>query len=120
MKLRPGYPAYVYSRALANLRLGKLDTALADYDAAAKANPRNAWSLYTREIAERRAGKTEAADADREAALAINPNVTKRAARYRLDGRTQPGRAVSAPAPPVVTPSSATSPRGPQPGRSAP
>ncbi len=86
LKLRPGYAAFLDSRALVNLRLGKLDAALVDYDAAVKANPRNAWSLYTRAIAERRAGKIDAADADRKAALAINPNVAKRAARYGLDG----------------------------------
>jgi tetratricopeptide (TPR) repeat protein len=85
-KLRTGYAAYLDSRALVQLRLGKLDVALVDYDAAVKANPRNAWSLYTRAIAERCAGKIDAADADRKAALAINPNVAKRAARYGLDG----------------------------------
>ena len=86
MKLRPGTAAYLDSRALVQLRLGRLDAALGDYDAAVKANPRNAWSLYTRSIAERRAGKTEAADADRKAALAINPSVANRAARYGLEG----------------------------------
>ena len=86
LKLRPGHAAYLDSRALVNLRLGKLDAALVDYDAAVKANSRNAWSLYMRSIAEKRAGKIDAADTDRKAALAIAPNVAKRAARYGLDG----------------------------------
>ncbi len=85
LKLRPGYASYLDSRALVQLRLGKLDDALADYDAAVTANPRNAWTLYTRAIAEKRAGKNEAAEADRKAALAINPGVAKRAAKFGLD-----------------------------------
>ena len=60
---------------------GKLDAAIADYDAALKARPREAWSLYGRAIAEKRVGKTDAADADRKAALAINPDVGKQRAR---------------------------------------
>ena len=86
LKLRPGYASYLDSRALIQLRLGKLDAALADYDAAVKASPRNAWSLYTRAIAEDRAGRKDAADADRKAATAINPGVAKRAAKYGLEG----------------------------------
>ena len=86
LKLRPGYAPYLDSRALVQLRLGKLDAALIDYDAAIRANPRNAWSLYTRAIAEDRTGKKDAAEADRKAALAINAGVVKRASKYGLGG----------------------------------
>ncbi|MET0310018.1 MAG: aspartyl protease family protein [Sphingomonas sp.] len=85
LKLRPGHASYLDSRALVQLRLGKLDDALADYDAAVKATPRNAWTLYTRALAEKRAGRNEAAESDRKAALAINPGVAKRAAKFGLD-----------------------------------
>ncbi|WP_420136484.1 aspartyl protease family protein [Sphingomonas sp.] len=86
LRLRPGYPAFLDSRALVQLRLGRLDAAIADYDAALTLTPRNAWSLYVRAIAEKRAGRTDAAEADRKAALAINPDVGKRAAKFGLEG----------------------------------
>ena len=84
LKLRPGYASYLDSRALVELRLGKLDVALTDYDAAVKASPRNAWALYSRAIAKTRAGKKDEAEADRKAALAINPAIAKRAVRFGL------------------------------------
>jgi tetratricopeptide (TPR) repeat protein/predicted aspartyl protease len=85
LKLRPGYAPYLDSRALVQLRLGKLDAALADYDAALKASPGTAWSLYARSIARQRAGQKDGAEADRKAALALDPDVAKRASRYALE-----------------------------------
>lgn len=84
VKLRPAYASYLDSRALVQLRMGKVDAAMADYDAAIAANPRNGWSRYGRAIAEMRLGRTEAAEADRKAALAIYPHIVDRAAKYQL------------------------------------
>jgi tetratricopeptide (TPR) repeat protein len=72
------------SRGLVWFRRGDLGKALADYDAAVAAQPRNAWSLYVRSIIERRTGKTAQADADRAAVLAINPQVEERVKRFRI------------------------------------
>jgi len=85
LKLRPGTPAFLDSRALVRLRRGETAAALADYDLAVKGAPRNAWSLYARSVAEQRAGKTEQAAADRAAALGINPRVVERGKRVGLE-----------------------------------
>ena len=86
LKMRPGDPATLDSRALVWLRHGAYDKALADLDLVVKAQPRNAWSLYVRSLAERHGGNGSQADADRAAALAINPNVAARAKRFGLEG----------------------------------
>lgn len=86
LKLRPTLAAYLDSRGLVQLRMGKLEAALADYDLAVAANPRNAWSLYARSIAKRRLGKAAAADEDRKAALAINPRIAERAEKFGVGG----------------------------------
>lgn len=51
LRLRPGTAAFLDSRALVQLRLGKVDRALADYDAAITVAPRNALTLYLRGVA---------------------------------------------------------------------
>jgi predicted aspartyl protease/tetratricopeptide (TPR) repeat protein len=86
LRLRPGDPAFLDSRALVRFRRGELDKALADYDAAVKGSPREAWSLYARSLVQRRLGKVAQADADKARALAINPGVAARIKRYQLEG----------------------------------
>lgn len=86
LRLRPGDPAFLDSRALVRFRRGELEKALADYDAALKGSPRAAWSLYARGLVQRRLGKTAEADADKAKALAINPDIAARGKRYQLEG----------------------------------
>ncbi|USQ96691.1 aspartyl protease family protein [Caulobacter sp. RL271] len=86
LRLHPGDPAFLDSRALVRFRRGELEKALVDYDAAVKGSPREAWSLYARGLVERRLGKVAEADADKAKALAINPDVAARIKRYQLDG----------------------------------
>jgi tetratricopeptide (TPR) repeat protein/predicted aspartyl protease len=85
VRLQPGNPAFLDSRALVRLRRGETAQALADYNAALSIAPGNAWSLYARNIAEGKAGDTVHATADRAAALRLNPNVADRARRIGLE-----------------------------------
>jgi tetratricopeptide (TPR) repeat protein len=72
------------SRALVELRLGALDKAVADYDAALAKRP-NLWtSLYGRSLAEHRQGRQAAAARDMAAALAANPEATVEFTRWGL------------------------------------
>ncbi|PIB96044.1 aspartyl protease family protein [Caulobacter sp. X] len=86
LRLHPGDPAFLDSRALVRFRRGELEKALADYDAAVKGSPREAWTLYARGLVQRRLGKTAEADADKAKALEINPGVAARIKRYQLEG----------------------------------
>lgn len=85
LKLTPGSPNVLDSRALVQLRRGDLPAALADYDAALKVRPRQAWSLYARGIAAAKAGRAEEARANRAAALAINSRIGEQAKRMGLE-----------------------------------
>ena len=53
------------------MRLGELDNAIADYDAALKLNPKLAASLYGRGLAKLKKGDTGGGNADITAAKAI-------------------------------------------------
>jgi tetratricopeptide (TPR) repeat protein/predicted aspartyl protease len=72
------------SRGLVYLRSGKLDKAIADYNAALKVNPRIAWSLYGRGVAEMRKGMTTQGEADMAAATALAPRLNETAKRIGL------------------------------------
>jgi predicted aspartyl protease/regulator of sirC expression with transglutaminase-like and TPR domain len=85
LKLSPGSPTILDSRALVQLRRGDLTAALADYDAALKVRPRQAWSLYARGIAAAKAGRAEEARANRAAALAINARIGEQAKKIGLE-----------------------------------
>jgi tetratricopeptide (TPR) repeat protein len=63
------------NRGLAYLRLGRLDDAIADYDAALKQNPRLAASLFGRALAELHKGETARGQADIAAAGRLNPKI---------------------------------------------
>jgi len=62
VRLRPGDADMLGNRGLAYLKMKKLDLALADYEAALQANPKNAFSLYGRGIAKRLKGDKAGAD----------------------------------------------------------
>jgi tetratricopeptide (TPR) repeat protein/predicted aspartyl protease len=77
-------PQLLDSRGLVYLRSGKLDKAIADYNAALKINPRIAWSLYGRGVAEMRKGMTSQGEADMAAAAAIAPRLSETAKKIGL------------------------------------
>lgn len=73
------------SRGLVHLRLGSLDRAIADFDAALKLNPKLAGSLYGRGLAKIRKGDKSAGDADISAARAIRAGVIEDYAKVGLN-----------------------------------
>lgn len=74
--------SFLDSRGFTYLRLGQLDNAIADLDAALKLAPRLAPSLFVRSIAWSRKGDPTRAAADRAAALAIDPDIASVYAGY--------------------------------------
>jgi tetratricopeptide (TPR) repeat protein len=65
------------NRGLVELRLGRLDAALADYDRAVAADAREAPGYYGRALVHHRRGEQQAAAADRAEALAIDPGIAE-------------------------------------------
>ncbi len=63
------------SRGFVYLKLGQLDNAIADYNAALKGNPKLATSLYGRGVAETKKGDANAGGADIAAAKAIQADI---------------------------------------------
>ena len=76
--------SFLNSRGLVRLRLGQYDRAIADYTAALKDNPRQAWSLYGRGLAELRKGDNVQGEADLHAAAAIAPDLPERARKLGI------------------------------------
>ena len=68
---------YRANRGLLELRLGRLDAALADYNAAVAADERRADGYYGRALVRYRRGDRQGAEADRRQALAIDPAVAE-------------------------------------------
>jgi len=65
----------VGTRGLVLLKLGRLDEAIADYDAALKVYAKGPTALYGRGVAKRKKGDVAGGDADIAAAKAIKPDV---------------------------------------------
>ena len=61
------------------MKLGRLDEAIADFDAALKIEPKLASSLYGRGLAKLKKGDRTGADADMVTAKAIRADVAERA-----------------------------------------
>jgi tetratricopeptide (TPR) repeat protein len=80
----PKSPAYLDSRALVLLRLGRLDEAIADYDRALAAAPGQTASLFGRALAWARKGDKAKSAADAAAALKLSPGVQDRFEAYGL------------------------------------
>lgn len=76
----PGTPGILDSRGLVELRLGALDKAKSDFDAALARQPRLPWSLYGRGLISHHAGD----EADIAAAIAIRPAIADDVARYGI------------------------------------
>lgn len=68
-------PDVLDSRALVHLRRGEIDLALADYDAAIKAQPGAAAILYARGAARLKKGMKAQGEADLAAARKLNPRI---------------------------------------------
>lgn len=82
LKAQPETPAFLDSRALVLLRLGRLDDAISAYNAVLTKNRAMPSSLYGRAVAWSRKGDKEKAQADRDAALRIDPDVQKTFENY--------------------------------------
>lgn len=78
--------SYRANRGLVELRLDRLEAALADYDAAIAADASRASGYYGRALVHQRRGERQAAAADRAEALAIDPGVAERFQSYGLAG----------------------------------
>jgi tetratricopeptide (TPR) repeat protein len=72
------------ARALVYLKLGQLDKAIADYDAALKTNPKLAGPLYGRGMAKIRKGEIAGGNADTAAAKEINSKISDSFAVYNV------------------------------------
>ncbi|OSI72396.1 hypothetical protein BSZ21_07060 [Bradyrhizobium canariense] len=70
------------SRALAHLKAGRTDAAIADYDAALRIDPTLATALYGRGRAKIRRGETASGEADVAAAKAVRGDIAEEFARY--------------------------------------
>ena len=82
-KLKPNAASVLDSRGLVQLRLGRFDEAIEDYDAALKDEPLQAPSLFGRGLAELRKG----AKAQGEADMAAAETLCHRAGRARAAER---------------------------------
>lgn len=80
----PDTAAYLDSRGLVLLRLGRLDEALVDYDRALAKFPNQASSLFGRAVAWARKGDKTKSDADAAAALKANPDIRTQFEAYGI------------------------------------
>ena len=86
LRIKPGSPDVLDSRALVHLRRGEVDQALADYDAAVRDQPTNALMLYARAAARAQKGLRADSAADLAAAEKLDPNVGDRAKNAGIVG----------------------------------
>lgn len=85
--LGPNQSAILDSRGFVKLRLGRLDAAIADFNAAILLVPAQSSSLYGRSLAYRAKGDSARADADRAAALKVERKVVERFQAYGLPAK---------------------------------
>ena len=123
LRINPRDAPTLDSRAMVNLRQGRLNEALADYNSALQIDPRQAASLYGRGITRIRQGAVAAGREDLAAALAIDPELTATFAGYGLTpewasqvARPSPAHSQpTGPTPAAPPPSAGTSPPPPRP-----
>lgn len=97
LKREPDAPAYLDSLALVELRLGKLDDAIADYTRAIAKNS-GAASYMGRALADARKGNEALANADLRHALQLDPDAQTRFAEFGLTLTNAEARTAKAPA----------------------
>lgn len=81
----PDDAAYLDSRGLVFLRLGRLDDAITDYDRALAKRPNVPTSLFGRAVAWARKGEKAKSDGDAAAAVKIDPDVRSDFERYGVN-----------------------------------
>jgi tetratricopeptide (TPR) repeat protein/predicted aspartyl protease len=74
-KKNPNYGYYFASRGTIELRQANYDKAIADFDAALKMTPKNAFALYARGVAKVRKSKTAEGETDIAEAVKIAPSI---------------------------------------------
>jgi tetratricopeptide (TPR) repeat protein len=74
-KKNPNYGHLFTNRGLLDLRQANYDKAIADFDAALKTMPKNAYALYGRGVAKMRKNKTAEGEADIAEAVKIVPGI---------------------------------------------
>ncbi len=79
LKLVPGNPHFLDSRAYTHFVRGEFDAAIADYDIILKQTPKASLPLYSRGAIKLRKGQKDAGNADIVAAVALDPQVAARA-----------------------------------------
>ena len=84
LRLAPFDADNLDSRSFAYLRLNRLDEAIADFDAALRADAKLASSRYGRGLARHRKGDQIGGDADIAAATAMNAGIASEFARYGM------------------------------------
>lgn len=84
LKAMPTEPAFLDSRGVVLLRLGRYAEAIEAYDAALRGRPLAADSLYGRGLAERRLNKRSASEADMRTAMILDARVADTFATYGL------------------------------------
>jgi tetratricopeptide (TPR) repeat protein len=82
LRIDPNDADTINSRGFVYLRLGLLDEAIDEYDAALDIEPKLAASLYGRGLAKRQKGDKAGGDADIVAARAINAGIAAEFAKY--------------------------------------
>ena len=75
LKLKADQADVLDTRGFVNLRLGKMDDAIKDYDAALKLDPKLPGALYSRGVAKSRKGDKAGGSADISAAKAMKSDV---------------------------------------------
>jgi tetratricopeptide (TPR) repeat protein len=84
LAVAPGDPAYLDSRGVALLQLGRFDEAVASFDAALAKKPKAANSLYGRGVGKNRRCQCAEGKADLDAAVVLEPFVGRRYAKWGL------------------------------------
>lgn len=84
LRLQPDSAAYLDSRGLVYLQMGRLEEAIADFDRALAISPQQAASLFGRAVAHARQGNLASARADMMAAEREAPNIRRRYAHYGI------------------------------------
>jgi tetratricopeptide (TPR) repeat protein/predicted aspartyl protease len=87
-KKNPYYGRLFENRGLLELRQANYERAIADFDAALKTMPKNAFALYGRGVAKTRKNKTTEGEADMAEAVKLLPHV---AAQFSARGMTPSG-----------------------------
>ena len=82
MRLRAGDASTLDSRGFVYLKLGRLDDAVADFDAALKLSPKLAGSLYARGVVKLKQGSAAAGNADIAAAKLLQADIAEDYARF--------------------------------------